>query len=284
MRSRGRAQGNQAAWRGLGTIAALVSGGVLLSAAKVLPFGVSALVLVAAVAAFSFLIAAIGNLAAQKHAESTIARDAAAKLRILIMRHAALRVYLAANALWELSLGGLKTFVVLYITKGLGYSLSASSLIIGVVAVVILAGALVSGKLGDRIGKLETMPGGLWVYGITLTIPIFTATPAALIAITPVIAFGGGMIMSLPYALLMPLMPKGEHGSLTGFYAFSRGLGTMLGPLLAGLAVQALGGLFSATHGYAAMWIVCSGAILGSIPLLALLRRESRDRRQLRRE
>ena len=198
-------------------------------------------------------------------------------------KHPALRSYLTANALWELSLGALKTFVVLYVTRGLGYSLSASSLIIGAVALLVLVGALVSGKIADRLGKLRTMRFGLWVYGIMLAIPFITASPAVLAATAPVIAFGGGMIMALPYALLMPLMPSEEHGSLTGFYSFSRGIGTMLGPLIAGVTVQTLGTLFDGTHGYATMWLVSSGAILASIPVLGRLRDHSTDRRSLRR-
>jgi MFS family permease len=70
----------------------------------------------------------------------------------------------------------------------------------------------------------------------------------------------------------MPLMPRGSHGLLTGFYSLSRGLGVMLGPLLAGLAIDLWGGDFQQTHGYAAMWIIASGAVLLSIPLLPGLR------------
>jgi MFS family permease len=52
------------------------------------------------------------------------------------------------------------------------------------------------------------------------------------------VALCGGMLMSLPYSLLMPLMHDDEHGALTGLYSVSRGLGVMLGPLLAGLAIS----------------------------------------------
>jgi MFS family permease len=170
---------------------------------------------------------------------------------------------------------------VLYVTKGLGYSLSASSLIIGAVAAVVQIGALVTGKLADRWGKLRTMRFGLWLYGLTLLIPFVTTSTAILIAAAPVIAFGGGLIMSLPYALLMPLMPEEEHGSLTGFYSVSRGLGTMLGPLLAGVTIETLGTLFDGTEGYATMWLVCSMAIISSIPILGLLSKRAGDRRAL---
>jgi MFS-type transporter involved in bile tolerance (Atg22 family) len=33
----------------------------------------------------------------------------------------------------------------------------------------------------------------------------------------------------------MPLMPKHEHGALSGFYSISRGVGIVLGPILAGV-------------------------------------------------
>lgn len=75
--------------------------------------------------------------------------------------------------------------------------------------------------------------------------------------------------MTLPYALLMPMMPPEQHGSVTGLYSISRGVGIMFGPLLAGIAVQLGSGPLSSTHGYAAMWLIASVAILASLSLLA---------------
>lgn len=200
------------------------------------------------------------------------ARDVAGRVRQLLGEHPELRLYLLANCLWELSLAALKTFIVLYVTEGLRRSLSEASLIIGGVAVIVLLGALASGKLGDRYGKMRTMRAGLWLYGAVLAVPIFTHTPVVLVAFAPLIAFGGGLVMTLPYAILIPLMPEDSHGILTGFYSLSRGLGVMLGPLLAGVAIQVLKGSFSSTHGFAAMWIVISGSMLASIPVLGHLR------------
>jgi hypothetical protein len=60
---------------------------------------------------------------------------------------------------------------------------------------------------------------------------------------------------------------------LTGFYSLSRGIGTAIGPLLAGIAIGVLHGPFGSTEGYAAMWLVCGGSILLSIPFLMRLRR-----------
>jgi hypothetical protein len=54
----------------------------------------------------------------------------------------------------------------------------------------------------------------------------------------------------------------------------------MLGPLFAGVAIQVLGSQFHSTHGYAAMWIVSSGAILASIPVLGRLGGDVERRRR----
>jgi MFS family permease len=70
----------------------------------------------------------------------------------------------------------------------------------------------------------------------------------------------------------MPLMPEGRHGALSGFYALSRGIGTALGPLLAGIAISVAREPLSSTDGYAAMWAVCAAATLASIPLVRRLR------------
>jgi MFS family permease len=181
-----------------------------------------------------------------------------------------LQAFLAANALWELALSALKTFVVLYVTKSLGISLAGSSLAIGLAAVIVLGGALVSGGLGDRFGLARVMRVSLVIYGIGLLVP-FVTTIAWIVALAvPLVAFGGGVTMSLPYALLMPMMPAGAHGAVTGLYSLSRGLGTALGPLLAGVAIEVAGDDFRW------MWLVCGAAVLLSLPVMRPVRDDPR--------
>ena len=274
-----RAQGTQALWRGAGTFLALVSGGVLLSAARVLPFASAALLQALAIAALLILLPRISRRMRERPSAPGRAElgralhEVTGDVRRLLREHGELREYLLANGLWELSLGALKSFVVLYVTVGLGQSLGSASLIIGAVALIIVVGALASGKAADRFGHIRAMQVGLWVYGLALAVLVFVHAPALIAVVAPFVAFGGGLTMTLPYALLQPLMPENEHGLLTAFYSFSRGLGVMLGPLLAGVAIGGLGGLFPSTHGYAAMWIVTSAAVLLSLPVLSRLRR-----------
>jgi Na+/melibiose symporter-like transporter len=268
----GRAQGTQALWRGLGTGLALVGGGLLLGLGQAVPFAAAAAVYVAAVTIFTTLLVRRGVPDRDRGDDDAGGlRERARALIRLVRDHASLRAFFLANALWELSLAALKTFVVLYVTKGLGYSRDTASLIIGGVAVIVLLGAFGGGRLADRFGRVRVMRLALPVYGGGLLIPFLVTSPVAVAVAAPFIAIGGGVLMALPYALLIPLMPDGRHGALTGYYSLTRGLGTWLGPLIAGLAISALAGPFSATRGYQATWGVCAAAVLLSlVPLRRL--------------
>lgn len=283
----GRAQSTQALARGLGTGLALLGGGLLLSVARPLPFVFSAVLLVGATAAFVVLVVRHGlESKAQQHnddAEGPVAL--AARLPGLVRKHPALRAYLVANALWETALAALKAFVILYLTIGLKYKLPTASLIVGGVALVILAGAAVIGKAGDRFGRIRVAWVALIAYGVGFIVPGVTTSRGLIAASIPFIAFGGAAVMTLAYAILMPLMPEDEHGLLTGFYSVSRGLGIIVGPILAGIAISLTsGGPFKATHGFQAVWLVCAAAALLSLLFIHKLKEADEDRRELAEE
>ncbi len=270
----GRATSAQAVWRGAGTGVALVGGGLLLALGRPLPFVAAAAVLGAAVTAFLLISRRLAGFPpSQEH--STVpggARGVARDLLELLRTRPKLRAFLVANALWELSLAAMKTFVVLYITEGLGTSLRTAALVIGAGALLVLLSASLAGKVADRLGRARVMLVALCIYGAGLLVPFAVTDKAVVAAALPVAVLAGGVVMTLPYALLMPLMPEHEHGMLTGFFSLTRGFGTMLGPLLAGVAVSALHGAFPATHGYQAMWLVCSLAVAVSLPFSRRLR------------
>jgi MFS family permease len=274
----GRAQGTQALWRGAGTGIALVSGGLLLSLGQGAPFLTAAAIFLVCLAVFAVVLARRGVPDRDaSHDDDETLREAVARVWRLVRSRPELQAFLFANGLWELSLAALKTFVVLYVTKGLGHSKATASLIIGGVAVFVLFAALGSGKLADRFGRLRVLEVALPIYGIGFLVPFLFSTPWVIAISIPFIALGGGVIMALPYAVLMPLMPEGEHGALTGYYSFSRGLGTWLGPLAGGAAITALAGVFDATKGYQAVWGVCSLAVLLSLWPLHRLRAHAGD-------
>lgn len=272
----GRAQSSQAIFRGAGTGLALVGGGLLVSLGNAVPFLVAAAV--TAVTMVVFLQVALRRRRERVGDTGDDAppqgRTSPRELLALVRDRPELGHYLLANALWEGSLSALKTFVFLFVVTGVGLEESAAAGIIGGVALVALIGAPISGALGDRVGRLRFMLAVLPVYGLGLLVPAFTQATALMVPTMVIVGFSGGLVMTLPYAILQPLMPPGRHGALTGFYSVSRGVGAALGPLAAGLAIELLAGPFASTEGYAAMWLVCGATILLSVlPTRALARR-----------
>jgi MFS family permease len=261
-----KGQSTQAVWRATGTGLALLGGGVLLDQGQAAPFMAAAAILTLSIGLFAWLTIRRG---VPKHPHSSAGSlETVREMAHVLVDDPVLRAFFFANALWEFAIAALKTFVVLWMTVGLGMSLTSSALIIGAAALPILGGAVASGMLADRFGRRRVMGWGVIAFGAPMLVPLLsTWTPLLLVAV-PFIAFGGGMLMSLPYALLQPLMPKDRHGALTGFYSASRGLGVMLGPLLGGFAISLLRGPLSATHGYSAVWAVCGIGALASLPLL----------------
>ncbi len=262
---RARSQGAQNTAREIGLGVALVGGGFLLTLWKGLPFAVAAGVLLAVTGAFAWRVRFHAPDCEDEHTKPVTASSPWRSWGLL-REDADIRRLLAANALWELALGALKTFVVLFITVGLGRSSSLASAALAVVAVGVIVAALSAGPLADRFGHGNLLTWAAGVYAIGLAVPIFVHSLFFLIALLP-LAFAAGIVMTLPYSLLMDLLPDDDHGAGAGAFEASRGLGVVLGPILAGVGVETLQPLFSSTQGYAAMFLVASIAVAISVPL-----------------
>ena len=257
-----RAQASQAVLRGAGLGAALIAGGLLLSTWMPLPFVIAGGVVVATTLA-------LGPVVRLQQACSRDALDyEPSSVRALLTNHRML-TFAAANALWELSFTGLRSFIVLYVVKGVGHSPSTASAVIAVVAVAYVVGAPIAGRLADRYGVPQVMLVAATVYGLGLCIGTIPTTLTPLVIALPFVALAGAILLTLPQALAFLLAPDGAEGAAAGLLDLSRGVGVVLGPLLVGAAVTGTaGGWFRATNGYAAMWPIIGVAVLLTLPLL----------------
>jgi Na+/melibiose symporter-like transporter len=111
----GRAQSAQAIFRGLGTFLALLGGGLLISVATPLPFLAAAAIV--GVSLTAFVVAGVRYRRRERPAREEQVSETAKRIVDLVRGKRELQCYLVANALWELALAALKTFVVLYVTK-----------------------------------------------------------------------------------------------------------------------------------------------------------------------
>lgn len=272
----GRSQGFQGTFRSIGMLVAMTLGGVWLALWRPLPFLGGAAVVLAVTAA---LVVLVRREEVHEHHELQQHRGVRDALR-MARTDGAVRRWMIANTCWEACLGSLRTFVILYFTVGLGLSLHETSAALALVGVGALIAAPVAGRLADRYGSHRVMHAALWIFVAGLIPTQFTSSSVYVIAIVPV-AFAAVVMMTLPYALLIELLPRRRaHGAGAGLFQLSRGIGIILGPLLAGVATELssdLDGPFSyaSTSGYSAIFGVSAAFLLASLPFMQQLGRVS---------
>jgi MFS family permease len=260
-----RAQGIQGVFNGAGLGVALVGGGFFLALWRPLPYLLAASLLLLA----TFIVVASLRQRATKHVVLEADEISPfAELWTLLRDDREVLRFVIGNALLTLALGGLKSFVVLWLTEGLGKSMTFTAGAMTVVAVGTVAGALISGKLGDRFGAGRVLSISLCVFGVGVSAGTFSTSVPVLAVAFPFIALAGGAAVALPYALLLELTPHKKNGIVAGLFDASSGIGTLLGPTLVGFAIDVLTPYFPASHGFAAMWPVLSLAVLGSTFIL----------------
>jgi MFS family permease len=266
----GRAQGVQHVLRGLALGGALVGGGFLLDVWAPAPFLVAAFVTTIACGAVIVFVREDGG-------HGRVFRGFRAYLSTswcLLREEADVRSFLAANAAWEGAFAAARIFVVLYITKGLHESPKIASLVLATVAGGYVVAAIGSGRIADRIGLGRVIffasfvyAGGLlaggfasewhdWYYGLVFPVSI-----------------AGGTVMTQAWGLLFKLMPAKHRGAISGLATTTKGVGLLVGPLLAGGAIDLASPFLRATDGYQVLWPVCALPILAAIPLVARLMR-----------
>jgi MFS family permease len=265
----GRSQGVQHVMRGIALGIALVGGGFLFHAWHPAPF------LLAAAATTAACGAAILLVHEEEGEGSRVFRGIRSYVRTswqVFHDVPEVRRFLLANAAWEGTFAAMRTFVVLYITKGLGQPLSTSSAVLATVAVGYVLAALGSGRLGERFGLARVIFGASFVYGAGLLVAgLAQEWRDWYFGLILPVAAAGGTVMTLSWALLFKLMPAQHRGAIAGLATTTKGLGLLVGPLVAGAMIDLMSPYLHKTDGYEVLWPVCAVPVLAAIPLVASL-------------
>ena len=185
--------------------------------------------------------------------------------------------FLVANTAWEGTFAGARTFAVLYITVGLDEPLSTSTTVLGAVALGYIVAAALAGPLGDRMGLARLILVASVVYGVGLIAAGFGVEwHRWYLVLVFLVAIAGGTVMTLAWGLLFKLMPPRDRGAISGLATTTKGVGLVIGPLLAGVVVDLMSDRLPNTHGYQALWPVLGVPILVVLPFVAMLDRAER--------
>ena len=261
----GRSQSIQHLLRGIALGGALVGGGFLLKVWLPLPFVLAAVATTLACgAAILFVREDGGHGRVFEGIRAYVVRS-----WCILREEREVRRFLLANAAWEGTFAAARTFVVLYVTIGLGETKAISSAVLGAVATGYVIAALMAGKLGDRFGIARVIFFASFLYGGGYVCAgLATKWHNWYFALIVPVAVAGGVVMTLAWGLLFKLMPAQHRGAISGLATTTKGLGLLLGAPLAGVAIDVARPYFSATHGYQVLWPVCGVPILLAIPLV----------------
>jgi len=270
----GRAQGVQHLFRGVALGGALIGGGLLYHLWRPAPFlAASAIVAGACLVPVLFLREDGGH--------GRVFEGVTSYLRLswrVLRSNPDVGRFLLANAAWEGTFAGARTFVVLYVTVGLGEELAVSTLVLAAVAAGYVVAALIAGPIGDRFGLARVITLCSIVYGTGLLCGgLATDWHAWYLAPIFFVAVFGGSVMTLAWGLLFKLMPEGDRGAISGLATTTKGLGLVFGTLFAGFFIDVAQPYFPRTDGYQVLWPILSLPILLATPLVAsLIRAEER--------
>lgn len=262
----GRSQSVQHILRGIAFGTALVGGGFLLGLWDPAPFLLAAVATTVACGAVVLYVKEDGGHdRVYKGIRAYVAEN-----RDILLHVPKVRMFLFAMACWEGAFAAMRTFVVLYITIGLGQSLTVSSTVLATVAAGYILAAIIAGPLGDRVGAARVVFWASIVYVAGLLTGGFAQTwHSWYYAIIFPVAIAGGMVMTLSWAILFTLMPPEQRGAVSGIATTTKGWALIAGPLIAGVLIDVLEPHFGATQGYQVLWPFCAVLVLASIPIVA---------------
>jgi MFS family permease len=264
----GRSQGVQHLFRGLALGSALLGGAALYHLWKPAPFLATAFVVACACAVPILFTREDGGHGRVFEGVRAYLRHS---LRVL-RREREVRRFLIANTAWEGAFAGARTFVVLYVTVGLGESIGTLYLVFGSVAGGYVVAALFAGRIGDRVGLARVIAAASVVYGGGLVAGgLAEHWHAWYVPVIFTVSIAGGTVMTLAWGLLFKLMPEGDRGAIAGLATTTKGLGLIIGLFLAGPALDLLRPYLETTDGYQALWPILGVPILLVIPLVVLL-------------
>jgi MFS family permease len=270
----GRAQGVQHLLRGVALVTALAAGGELFHIWNPAPFLISA---VAVSVACAIPIAFVMEVGGEERVFEGVGTYLRHSWRVFTA-NADVRSFLIANAAWEGTFAGARSFVVLYITVGLGASSSVSTAVFGTVGAGYIVAAAVAGRVGDRFGLARVIWTASIVYGVGLLGGgLARSWHYWYLGIVFVVSIAAGAVMTLAWGLLFKLMPAADRGAISGLATTTKGLGLFVGVPLTGLTIDLLKPHLETTRGFQALWPLLGLPILAVIPLVKSLEKVEAD-------
>ncbi len=124
------------------------------------------------------------------------------------------------------------------IAVDLGASTSQLQWFVAVYMLVLAAGLLPAGALGDRVGQKRLYLGGLALFGVASVGCAYADSPAALIVARVLLGAGAAFLIPLSISLLVVLFAPEERPRAIALWTMAVVVGIPIGPVLGGALVD----------------------------------------------
>jgi len=197
---------------------------------------------VVALAFFGSLLLAIALLK-EPAAPAETPRERASPLRYLrsiTAETSALRFY-TAQFFWWLGFWMVSTFATLFAVEELGAAEGRSFLVLLPFTVVATVFMLPLGMLGDRVGRKAILSGMILAWAVSQVLVGFSQNLGQAVVLVAVSAIPFAAVMGIGFAFMLDLVPGDRTAEFVGFSVISIAVAQILGPLLGGTLIDALG-------------------------------------------
>jgi MFS family permease len=277
---RARVQGIRSIYRALGLAYGLVGSGLLLTLWRPLPFLIAA-ALIAVSTSVTVWAERRSTIRSRSRVSGSVIQQMKDTLRQVRSTPAAAWL-LAANALWNGAVDGIRPYFFLFALVVIGVSVATTSLGLIALIVTIAASSAVFGKLGDTRDRAWLVARGALFGALAMSAGYFARGPWVAMALLVVAGIGSGAMMTLPYPLFASLMGDEGAGKYSGLFALSVSVGRIGAPMLVGAAIDWGGGILPEYEGYPFMWPAAAVFAIGGWLALRRVRRPRRRERQRR--
>lgn len=230
---------------GIGGILAFAAGAYLYGLNRAFPFLAAAVALVIASAIVVWKI----KEPKDSDTKAVEARPGLIQsLRVVLAQQekSALLIFLAIFS-WFVGYNGVETFFTLYGVKMLKLQANNAAFLLSFLALMFVLFAVPSGYIAGRVGRRKTILTGIASLAILLSIvrilPYELQTSGAVLPVLlALVGISWSLINVNSLAMVVDVAPQTELGTYTGLYYFFSTAAAVIGPIMAGYLIEAMGG------------------------------------------
>jgi len=148
---------------------------------------------------------------------------------------------------WLVGYNAVETFFTLYGVKALKLQPNNAAFLLSFLALMFVLFAVPSGYIAGRVRRRKTILTGIAMLAILLAVvrvlPVDVQTSGAVLPILLALAGVAWALINVnSLAMAVDIAPQTEPGTYTGLYYFFSTAAAVIGPILAGYLIQAMGG------------------------------------------